>query len=78
MCGNCLEAFDFHCKTEFLVIDRNRLDTNMRDKFLPRELSVVSEAKHVNIIRMHYVLHCKMASIDKVLIVTGRASNFCQ
>ena len=69
---------DFYCKTEFLVIDRNRLDTNMRDKFLPRELSVVSEAKHVNIIRMHYVLHCKMASIDKVLIVTGRALNFCQ
>ena len=45
----------------------------MRDKFLPRELSVVSEVRHVNIIRMHHVLHCKMACIDKVLIVTGNA-----
>jgi len=55
------------------VIDRMRLDANMRDKFLPRELSILRETKHTNIIRMHTILHCDIDDSDKVLIVTDLA-----
>ena len=40
-------------------------------QFLPRELSILSELRHTNIIRMHTILNCNIGGVDKVLIVTG-------
>jgi serine kinase len=60
-------------KCAIKVIDRAKLAANMKNKFLPRELSVLEEIKHSNIIRLHDILKYDKHQIDKVFIITDLA-----
>jgi len=60
-------------KCAIKVIDRAKLAANMKNKFLPRELSILGQIRHSNIIRLHDILKYDKHLIDKVFIITDLA-----
>ena len=53
------------------MIDRKSLATNMRERFLPRELDIIKLVIHPNIIKLHTILRFQHAAIDRIFIITG-------
>ena len=53
------------------MVDRKALATNMREKFMPRELDIIKDAIHPNIIKLHTILRLQNISIDRIFIITG-------
>ena len=54
------------------IIDRKSLATNMRERFLPREIEIIKIASHPNIIRFHFMLELRRNNLDRIFIITGK------
>lgn len=55
------------------IIDRKALATNMREKFLPRELEIIKCIQHPNIIKLHFILKFEQQQMDRIFIITDLA-----
>jgi hypothetical protein len=44
----------------------------MREHFLPRELEIIKDVFHANIIKLHSILRLQTFEIDRIFIISGK------